>query len=82
MEKIPGMIFSVAVFTIGVTMVYGAISGWKFLVDPPEEWSPFYSQSFIKKIFGKKFLYYETIVVGVMFIAASVYPWVSILFKN
>ena len=82
MEKISGMMFSVSIFTLGVLMVYGAISGWKFLVDPPEEWSSFYSQSFIKKIFGKKVLYYETIVVGVMFITASLYPWISILFKN
>ena len=73
MENYPGMLFSFAVFTIGVLMVYGAIAGWKFLIDPPEEWSPFYSQSFIKKVFGKRFLYYETIVVGRMFICAGLY---------
>lgn len=82
MGQFSGMMFSVAVFTIGALMVYGAIAGWRFLIDPPEEWSPFYSQSFIKRIFGKKFLYYETIVVGVLFIIASLYPWVAIIFKN
>ena len=82
MENLMGMIFSVAVFAIGFIIVYGAIDGWKFLIDPPESWSPFYSQSIIKKIFGKKFLYYETIVVGVLFIVASLYPWISIIFKS
>ena len=82
MDSLIGMIFSVAVFAVGVIMIYGAIDGWKLLIDPPKSWWPFYSQSFIKKIFGKKFLYYETIVVGGMLIIASLYPWFSIIFKS
>jgi hypothetical protein len=82
MENVLGMIFSLAVFSVGFILIYGAKGGWKFLIDPPESWWFFYSQSFIKKIFGKKFLYYETIVVGGMFIIASLYPWVSIIFKS
>jgi hypothetical protein len=82
MENIPGISFSLVVFAIGFIMIYGAIAGWKFLIDPPETWSPCYSQALIKKLFGKKFLYYETIVVGGMFIVASLYPWISKILKN
>lgn len=77
MDNVSGIIFSLALFTIGFIMVYGAKKGWEFLVDPPESWYPFYSQSFIKKIFGKKFLFYETIIIGAMFMIVSLYSWIS-----
>ncbi len=82
MDNLIGIIFSFVVLIVGFIMVYGAKDGWKFLIDPPESWWLFYSQSFIKKIFGKKFLYYETIVIGGLLIIASLYPWFSIIFIN
>ena len=38
----------------GVLLIIGAFQRWRWLVDPPVEAWPFYSQSFIKKVFGTK----------------------------
>ena len=43
-----------------------------YLIDPPEEQWRYYSQSFIKKIFGRKVLYIFTIALGLLFIFVGV----------
>ena len=44
---------------------------WGWLVDPDESFSRFYSQAWIKKIFGKKILTAYTIFIGILFMIIS-----------
>jgi hypothetical protein len=37
---------------IGVILWCGAFFRWRWLVDPPLSWSPYYSQALIKATFG------------------------------
>jgi len=37
---------------LGVLIIVGARRRWRFLVNPPGSWSWFYSQAFLKKVFG------------------------------
>jgi hypothetical protein len=42
------------ILIIGGVLLYGVGKRWRWLVDPPESWSPFYSQSFLKENFGSR----------------------------
>jgi hypothetical protein len=37
---------------VGGFLLLGVKQKWRWLVDPPEDWSPFYSQAFLKENFG------------------------------
>jgi hypothetical protein len=53
------VLFKLASFAgliLGALLAVGTRYRVKFLVDPPEALSPFYSQSFLKKVLGKDFL--------------------------
>ena len=39
---------------LGALVIIGARKRWSFLVDPPESWWWFYSQSLLKKLFGTR----------------------------
>ena len=39
---------------LGILVIIGAKKRWSFLVDPPESWWWFYSQSLLRKVFGVK----------------------------
>lgn len=54
-------------------MLFGVFKKWPFLINPPEKMSGFYSQSFIKKVFGQKVLIFETIFIGLAFIGFGLY---------
>ena len=72
MDKELGLIFG-GVFTfLGCILLFGAYKKWEFLVDPPEEYWKFYSQSFIKKIFGKQFLLIETYLLGLVILLLGI----------
>lgn len=62
---------SVAVIGFGVLLIVGTRLGWKFLVDPPEGLSPFYTNSWLKKSFGADFLQGFNYLVGVGFIVVG-----------
>ena len=68
MFKYFGFIFSLLVIVSGICMLYGIFKKWPFLVNPPEDNWIFYSQAFIKKIFGERILIFETIIVALAFI--------------
>lgn len=59
-----------AVFVAGVLLILGAYRRWKWLVDPPEEMWPYYSQALIKRLFGTRFLVLATYAMGVALVAA------------
>jgi hypothetical protein len=62
-----------AALIVGMMAVIGTKLRWKFLVDPPEKWAFFYSQSWLKQRFGRDFLILYNYVVGGLFIAFSVF---------
>ncbi len=41
---------------VGVLLILGTRLGWRFLVDPQEEWALVYSHSALKKLLGADFL--------------------------
>jgi hypothetical protein len=53
-------------FILGVVLIVGTKCRWKFLVDPPESWAPFYSHSVLKKLAGKEFLVGYNYFLGVL----------------
>ena len=55
-----------------VLYIVGGKRRWKWLVDPPEEWGLFYSQSFLKTLLGKELLREVTIWLGWFFFASSI----------
>jgi hypothetical protein len=50
------ILVGIFVAAVRVLEIVGVRRRWKWLVDPPEEWWPFYSQSFVKKFFGAEVL--------------------------
>ena len=52
----------------GLVLIIGAFRRWKWLVDPPLRWSPFYSQAAIKEKMGTRFLLYFTYFLGFVFL--------------
>lgn len=58
---------------IGTAFLMGAIKKWKFIIDPPEDLWMFYSQSFVKKFFGKEILILQTYFWGVVGILVGLY---------
>jgi hypothetical protein len=55
-------------FVLGILFIIGAYRRWRWLVDPPIEWSLFYSQAAIRHRFGKTFTLYFTYCLGVFFV--------------
>ncbi len=55
--------------TIGVILVVGAYRHWSWLVDPPIQWAPYYSQAWLKKILGTRVVVIWTYFVGLVLIA-------------
>lgn len=66
---------------VGATLLFGAFKQWQWLVNPPTEWAWFYSQSFIKKIFGKKGLLIYTYLIGFLFLAVGIAGILFFIFR-
>ncbi len=60
------------VFALGVLTIIGAYRRWSWLVDPPAYLWPFYSQAFLKRIFGTRVVVIFTYLVGLTLIALAV----------
>lgn len=54
-------------FGLGLVLVLGAFYKWPWLVDPPADWWPYYSQATIKKFLGRRVLLIYTYVLGAAF---------------
>jgi hypothetical protein len=55
----------------GVFLICGAFFRWRWLVDLPEEMSPYYSQALLKTIAGTKRVVWFTYFLGVLCIALA-----------
>lgn len=67
--KIFAILFAAVFIVLGIILIYGTYKRWPALVDPPENWSLFYSQAFLKRWLGQAFLILYTYVLGFLFIA-------------
>ncbi|MGH7813600.1 MAG: hypothetical protein ACREQI_06310 [Candidatus Binataceae bacterium] len=65
MGKIGTLAGGVAFMLLGGAIAWGAVRRWDWLVDPPVETWPFYSQALLKKLFGTRAVVYITFVEGV-----------------
>jgi hypothetical protein len=57
------------VFGTGVLLIVGAHQRWRWLVDPPDNWL-WYSQTIVKRVFGRGFLRFFTYLVGAALVGA------------
>jgi hypothetical protein len=55
----------------GLVLIIGAFRRWKWLVDPPLSWSPYYSQARAKEMFGSTFVLYFTYFLGLAFLLGA-----------
>jgi hypothetical protein len=72
MNESQDILFLIFMITLGLLLISGAYRRWRWLVDPPTELWPFYSQSLIKKLFGKHAVVYFTYLVGFGIIVISI----------
>ena len=61
------------VILLGILLLIGNKLKYKFINNPPPEWWLFYSQSFIKKFFGHKFLVYYTYFLAICLILGGIF---------
>jgi len=64
------MIF-IVFFTLGLILIIGAFFRWRWLVDPPLEWAPMYSQALLKLIVGTRGVVWFTYFLGLLFLLAG-----------
>ena len=68
-----GLALFLVVVVLGLVLIIGAVKRWPWIVNPPDEAWFWYSQAFIKKIFGPRVLLYFTYALGLATIAAGLY---------
>jgi len=61
----------IVLFAVGIFLICGAFFRWRWLVDPPEEMSPYYSQALLKTMMGTRGVVWFTYFLGVLSIAAG-----------
>jgi hypothetical protein len=66
--SVGAILFVLLFFIFGIVLIIGTYKRWIWLVDPPEKYSLFYSQSWLKKVFGKTFLIYYNYILGYLFV--------------
>jgi len=72
-DNMLGIFFGLVFALIGFLLFYGGYKRWKFLVDPPENLWPFYTQSFMKKIDGPEGARSWALFIGAISFCAGVY---------
>ena len=55
-------------FLVGIVYIIGAYQRWRWLVDPPIEWSVFYWQAVMRHRYGRTFTLYFTYFSGLVFV--------------
>jgi hypothetical protein len=81
MSQLWTVLFLSLIFTGSLLMIIGTKYRWRFLVDPPERWSPYYAHSFLKKCFGSRFLVVYNYVVGTVLASLSAIFLIVVLAK-
>ena len=65
------LLFDIGPGALGAITLVGAYRRWRWLVDPPLTWSPYWSQAYFKEIFGQTALVYATYFLGLVFFTSS-----------
>ena len=76
------LVFAISFSLFGLFLIFGTILKFKILVDPPESWSTFYTNSYLKKKFGKEFLVIYNYVIGILMVLFSVFVIIQALMGN
>ena len=76
-----GIIIAIGFLLCGVALIIGTHERWGWLVDPPTEMWPYYSQAFLKKFFGSRFVIGFTYVIGLSIVLFVVLGWINMLLK-
>lgn len=61
------VVFGLLFIALGSLLIYGTFKRWRMLVDPPEDLWLVYSHSFIKRLFGQRFLVLFNYFMGALF---------------
>ena len=77
LDVLAGVMFA----SFGLLLMVGAQRRWKWLVDPPEELWPVYTQSLVKKLCGTDVLETYTYYCGLIFLAGSVIGTVALVWR-
>jgi len=67
---------------IGVMLIVGAYRRWRWLVDPPTDLAPYYSQALLKRILGVRGVVVFTYLLGFTFVALSLYGFLRVLSRR
>jgi|SRR5215467_7709287 len=70
MDCVHQLLFNGGFGLVGVLMIVGALRRWKWLVDPPLSWAPYYSQARLKEMMGARAVLYFTYFLGFVFLAS------------
>lgn len=62
---------------VGFISIIGTACNWRFIADPPERWAKYYSQAFLKKVFGRSFLRKWNYFIGGIFIAIAFWSFLK-----
>ena len=77
MNNLPGLLFVAFSLLAGVVLFVGARQKWAWLVDPPDKMWLYYSQAFVKKLFGRTFTIRFTYFLGIMFIVFALFGLIN-----
>ena len=81
MDSFAIIVFLSGFIAAGIGLIYGTKKRITWLIDPDEKLWLFYSQAFIRKIFGKQFTIYWTYFLGILFIIVSLIGMINIIRK-
>jgi hypothetical protein len=76
MDSIKSTIISVVFVAGGITLIVGTYRRWPWLIDPPLELWPLYSQSAIKKLFGVRAVIGFTYACGFFILLVGIFAFV------
>lgn len=65
---------------VAVAQIMGSALHWKWFADPPEEWSPLWPYSQMKRLFGKSGLILFNYASGILMLAMDIFllvMWLS-----
>jgi hypothetical protein len=65
------LVVSLCVLIGGILLLAGAFCNWSWLVDPPDDWWPYFGNATIKRFLGKKALLIYLYGVGTMCVSAG-----------
>jgi hypothetical protein len=70
-----GIVIAFLFFLCGLVLIVGAHRRWEWLVNPPTDMWPYYSQAFLKKLFGSRFVVVFTYVIGFLLVLFVIFAF-------